>query len=656
MVRQLDERAAAPIVAPDRPAAADRRRQARAPRADAAGGPPAERRRQLPRPRSTTCSRERDRLRLPDRAGGRDAWPRSTWSCKELTAADGSCSQARLTAAARPGRDQRQERDQLRAELRRRPAARLSELHARKQRPGQPHRGARRPGAQPRRAGHRRPRGASRCSQQPAPGPWRTVLGMIADFLTVGPRVRAARSTWPSATGRSASWSATPALLAEALAQRSQPFSGRVSFLPLATADATANRSTAVSRSAVRAARSRRIVASPCDLVVLRPSRAGRSAGAAPGRHLIVRDLATARAHRRRHAGLPLRHAAGRAARSRRHADGRHAPRRGRHPVAQERAARAARAGSAARQSDRRDRSSEPAELRDRLAGLDRDSASAAARDRRAAEQAADLRDAHRPASRAPRRALHEEVDAEPRRDERHRPGDRRAGAGLAAGQGASRGDAAARGRRAGPRCDQADQEHARHAKSCARSSSRRCTAAQVTLAQMEERLRCPAGTAPAGSTPTWPSAARSKQQRPAASRPRQAAAAGEPADHAAGLRRARPGGTSTRKRPSGASPSWSASATSSRQERQPLAEQAPDRPQSDWRAQQEQAHARELAVNDLRHRRDTLADRLREDYQLDLAELYQAAASRPSRNGSRAGPRCSGIGRRGDRRSCAAS
>src|SRR5262249_26331905 len=45
----------------------------------------------------------------------------------------------------------------------------------------------------------------------------------------------------------------------------------------------------------------------------------------------------------------------------------------------------------------------------------------------------------------------------------------------------------------------------------------------------------------------------------------------------------------------------------------------------SEWREQQEQAHARELEVNDFKHRRDTLCDRLREDYQLELAELDQS-------------------------------
>jgi chromosome segregation protein len=42
------------------------------------------------------------------------------------------------------------------------------------------------------------------------------------------------------------------------------------------------------------------------------------------------------------------------------------------------------------------------------------------------------------------------------------------------------------------------------------------------------------------------------------------------------------------------------------------------------WREKQEQAHARELAVNDLRHRLDSLCSRLMDEYQLDLAELYQ--------------------------------
>ncbi len=58
------------------------------------------------------------------------------------------------------------------------------------------------------------------------------------------------------------------------------------------------------------------------------------------------------------------------------------------------------------------------------------------------------------------------------------------------------------------------------------------------------------------------------------------------------------------------------------REERQRLLDQS-QAARAAWRAQQEQAHARELQVNDLRHRRDALVDRLREDYQVDVSELY---------------------------------
>jgi chromosome segregation protein len=57
------------------------------------------------------------------------------------------------------------------------------------------------------------------------------------------------------------------------------------------------------------------------------------------------------------------------------------------------------------------------------------------------------------------------------------------------------------------------------------------------------------------------------------------------------------------------------------REARQRLLEQS-QTARTAWRERQEQAHARELQVNDLRHRRDGLVQRLRDDYQVDLAEL----------------------------------
>ncbi len=62
------------------------------------------------------------------------------------------------------------------------------------------------------------------------------------------------------------------------------------------------------------------------------------------------------------------------------------------------------------------------------------------------------------------------------------------------------------------------------------------------------------------------------------------------------------------------------------KQERQLLADRSAAA-RAEWQAYQEQAHAHELQANDLRHRRETLAARLREDYEVDLAELF---ANRP--------------------------
>jgi chromosome segregation protein len=67
----------------------------------------------------------------------------------------------------------------------------------------------------------------------------------------------------------------------------------------------------------------------------------------------------------------------------------------------------------------------------------------------------------------------------------------------------------------------------------------------------------------------------------------------------------------------------WEAERGQLRQQRQHLAEEA-QAIRSAWRTQQEEAHARELEVNDLRHRRESICARLLEDYQLDLAILYQ--------------------------------
>jgi chromosome segregation protein len=68
--------------------------------------------------------------------------------------------------------------------------------------------------------------------EQPNPGPWRTILGIVADFLTVR---REYAPLIDLALGARASHFLVrdPVLLRAALEQRGQPFAGRVSFYPL---------------------------------------------------------------------------------------------------------------------------------------------------------------------------------------------------------------------------------------------------------------------------------------------------------------------------------------------------------------------------------------------------------------------------------------
>src|SRR5205807_3206640 len=69
--------------------------------------------------------------------------------------------------------------------------------------------------------------------EQPDPGPWRTVMGIVADFFTVR---REFAPLIDLALGERAQRFLVRDrdLLDQALRQRGQPFSGRVSFLPLA--------------------------------------------------------------------------------------------------------------------------------------------------------------------------------------------------------------------------------------------------------------------------------------------------------------------------------------------------------------------------------------------------------------------------------------
>lgn len=61
------------------------------------------------------------------------------------------------------------------------------------------------------------------------------------------------------------------------------------------------------------------------------------------------------------------------------------------------------------------------------------------------------------------------------------------------------------------------------------------------------------------------------------------------------------------------------------RSQRQQLVQRTED-VRTAWQAQQEQAHGHELAASEVRHEREALASRLREDYQVELAELFASS------------------------------
>ncbi|HWY85186.1 MAG TPA: AAA family ATPase, partial [Gemmataceae bacterium] len=149
--------------------------------------------------------------------------------------------------------------------------------------------------------------------EQPEPGPWTTIMGMIADFLTVkrdyAPLIDLALGDWAQRfIVRDVD------TLMEALAARTQPLAGRVSFLPLlagasdnedpALAALRANRLVEVSllsrlrepAAPLTAPDHPGLVAPAVQLVSCEHPELADLPAQLLGRTLIVRDLATARA------------------------------------------------------------------------------------------------------------------------------------------------------------------------------------------------------------------------------------------------------------------------------------------------------------------------------------------------------------------------
>jgi chromosome segregation protein len=467
--------------------------------------------------------------------------------------------------------------------------------------------------------------------EQPAAAPWGSVLGMIADFLTVrreyAPLIDVALGDWSQRflvrdLGR----------LDEALAQRGQPFSGRVSFLPLHDHGGEArgnerrpNRllemslpgrvrmpATAAGTPAHPGVVAPAVAVVTCDHPELRDLPAQLLAHT-----LIVRDLASARAIAAHTSGYRLVTLQGELLEP----DGTLTV--GTHH---------AETGILSRKSELRELKQQLAELdhrlteterdlvdlRERVGDLDVDVTGKEQGLTALTEQCADLHyrlEKHR----TDRQGLHEQVQ-DHHEQMRQLEGDiarlektYQAAAALAAAAEAEGQALQRRIKQAAHETREREQEQQRR--------QQEYTDAKVALATVEERLAALGELCRSRESDLQQRRAEHAQggQQVQALKGRltdsqrallqaSAALALRYLDKEAAERRV---AELTRER------------AAQRSERARLANLA-QQVRTEWRAQQEQVHVSELQVNDVRHRLGALAERLREDYQLELADLYR--------------------------------
>jgi chromosome segregation protein len=453
---------------------------------------------------------------------------------------------------------------------------------------------------------------------QAEPGPWRTVVGMIADFLTVrreyAPLIDLALGDWSQRfVVRDA------ALLAGALAVRAAPFSGRVSFLPLSRGPEgrgdlrpAAKQDDIPAHPGIVAAAETLVTCDHPDLADL-PERL-------LGRTLLVRDLATARTIAAEYPGHrfvtlqgELLEPDGTLTVGTHHAE----------------------TGILSRKSELREARQQVADLDRRLADTERDLAElrerlATLEDRDAdqqeeidvlAEQAADLRtrlERHRDR----RQGLHEEVSLS--RDEIQRIAQDIGQLEIAwADAQAQAAGAEAEVHTWQQRIERTEVE-IRHREQERQQRQQEATVAAVALAKTEERL----------------SGLRTQHEQVDADlgQRRHEHAQAEQALRDCKTRMAY--SQLTMLNASAGLAHWyrekevaeaqvsdlTERRNALRQERMKQATQA-QAVRAEWRTRQEEAHAQELAVNDLRHRQAGVVDRLREDYEIGF---------RPSATGDR--------------------
>jgi chromosome segregation protein len=454
--------------------------------------------------------------------------------------------------------------------------------------------------------------------EQAETGPWQTVLGLLADFLTVR-REHAPLIDLALGDRAQRFLVRDPAHLAEALQCRALSFSGRVSFLPLALDP----QGTVSAAPPQRAALPAGAIAFADELVLCEDLELADLLKRLLGRTLIVRDLATARQLAKHGAGLgfvtlqgELLDADGTLTVGTHHAD----------------------TGILSRKSELR-------ELREKMAALDQELAAeeVALAERRdllalldghiqqrqqeidvVVEQATDLRSrigSHRDR----RQGLHEEVTLSQQEilnleeEIRALEGNWQEACRQVASAEARVHDLHVRMESAELEMRQREHERQQH--------QQQCTTASVALAKLEERLN----------------ALQVRHQQLAEDLARHETELSQAVTRRDELlSRLRDGERVVLEASCALAGAYEGKeraedqSISTRSERQRAGQRRAnlhDKAQAvreEWKQLQERVHAHELLVNDLRHRLDSLAGRLREDYQLELSELYKSWSPHP--------------------------
>jgi chromosome segregation protein len=472
--------------------------------------------------------------------------------------------------------------------------------------------------------------------EQPDAGPWRSVLGMIADFLTVKREfahlIDLALGDWAQRfIVRDVSE------LDTALARLAQPFSGRVSFMPIVQAHAPDALAELKTNRLVHVALLSRV--KQPDREAVTPDHPGLVAPAVQvvscehpelsdlpeqllGRTLIVRDLATARAIAEHAPGYrlvtlhgELLELDGTLTMGSHHAGAGILSRKSELLELQDKVVGVeARLAETERQLQAR---------RDGLTRLERDIIAQQEEIGVLAEQSADLH-GRVTRHRDRREGLHEEVTLS--RSEMHQLEEeitRLDAAWRDAQSQAAGADEAVRCLQA--RLHQADAD-LRGLDQERQERQSACTHSQVALATMEERVRALQSQHQQLES-NWQQRLREQSdglQSQSACKQRLRESQQARLDAAARMAQSYLDKEGTERQVA----QVMAQRDGKRHERVRLVQLA-QTVRGEWRAQQESFHARELAVNDLRHQQSGLVDRLREDYQVELAELYRNRTSR---------------------------